>query len=94
VELQRCGVSYRPLPVSYDEQTENIHLQEFVAGTGKLLLEGNVVKAHGGMSINNEERMILNMNAHKNKRGEAKSTCRIKKRVHQMESSDYIQEED
>jgi hypothetical protein len=59
-----------------------------VAGIGKLLLEGNVVKAHGGMSTNNAGGMILNMNSHKNKWGEAKSTCRVKKRVHEMESSE------
>jgi hypothetical protein len=50
----------------------------------KLLLEGNVVKTHGRMSINNAEGMRLNMNAHENKWGEAKSICTIKKRVHEM----------
>jgi hypothetical protein len=40
------------------------------------------------MSTNNTEGMRLNMNAHKSKWGEAKSICWIKKRVHEMESSD------
>jgi hypothetical protein len=43
------------------------------------------------MSTNNVEGIRLNTNAYKNKWGEAKkkkSTCRIKKRVHEMESSD------
>jgi hypothetical protein len=59
----------------------------FVARIGKLLLEGNVVKTHGRMSTNNAEGTRLNMNAHKNKWGKAKSICRIKKSVHEMESS-------
>jgi hypothetical protein len=59
-----------------------------VAGIGKLLLEGHVQKTHGRISTNNAEGMRLNMNALKNKWGEAKSICRIKKSVYEMESSD------
>jgi hypothetical protein len=44
--------------------------------------------AHDGISTNNAEGMILNMDAHKNNWGGAKIICRIKKRVHEMESSD------
>jgi hypothetical protein len=47
------------------------------------------------MSTNNAEGTRLNMNAHKNKWGEAKSISRIKKRVNEMKVwTQYKKQED